>query len=104
MSDPALVLPDLVMPRHDARVQAGASTLDALPTGVPAVVHAVTAPAAAPEWAQWLDEIGFIPGERVMVTARGVPGGDPLVVRVGNSTFALRRAEAACIRLEPTAP
>ncbi|MDP1647963.1 MAG: FeoA family protein [Rubrivivax sp.] len=82
---------------------AGAASLDALPTGVPAVVHAVSAPAAAPEWAQWLDEIGFIPGERVMVTARGVPGGDPLVVRVGNSTFALRRAEAACIRLEPAA-
>jgi len=40
----------------------------------------------------------------VMVTARGVSGGDPLVVRVGNSTFALRRAEAACIRLEPATP
>ena len=79
-------------------------TLDALATGVAAVVQAVTAPAQAPEWAQWLDEIGFIPGERVMVTARGVPGGDPLVVRVGNSTFALRRAEAACIRLEPATP
>jgi ferrous iron transport protein A len=39
-----------------------------------------------------------------MVAARAVPGGDPLVVRVGNSTFALRRAEAACIRLEPAAP
>jgi ferrous iron transport protein A len=82
---------------------AGHATLDTLPTGVPAVVHGVCAPAAAPEWAQWLDEIGFLPGERVMVTARGVPGGDPLVVRVGNSTFALRRAEAACIQLE-TAP
>ena len=92
---------DLVMPRHPAA--AAASTLDALPAGVPAVVHAVSAPAAAPEWAQWLDEIGFFPGERVMVTARGVPGGDPLVVRVGNSTFALRRAEAACVRLETAA-
>jgi ferrous iron transport protein A len=80
-------------PRHGA-------TLDALGTGVPAVVHAVAAPPSAPEWALWLDEIGFFPGERVMVTARGIPGGDPLVVRVGNSTFALRRAEAACIRLE----
>jgi ferrous iron transport protein A len=79
-------------------------TLDALATGVAAVVQAVATPAQAPEWAQWLDEIGFIPGERVMVTARGVPGGDPLVVRVGNSTFALRRAEAACIHLEPATP
>jgi ferrous iron transport protein A len=36
-----------------------------------------------------------------MVMARGLPGADPLVVRVGNSTFALRRAEAACVHLEP---
>lgn len=86
-----------------AAVGAPPTTLDALATGVPAVVVAVGAPATAPEWAQWLDEIGFFPGERVMVMARGLSGGDPLVVRVGNSTFALRRAEAACIRLEPGA-
>ena len=90
--------------RPPALLSACSSTLDDLPTGVPAVVLAVNAPAAAPEWGQWLDEIGFFPGERVMVMARGVPGGDPLVVRVGNSTFALRRAEAACIRIEPPAP
>ncbi|MDO8419189.1 MAG: FeoA family protein [Rubrivivax sp.] len=80
-----------------------ARTLDTSPIGRPAVVQAVTAPAAAPEWGPWLDEIGFFPGERVMVMARGLPGADPLVVRVGNSTFALRRAEAACVRLEPAA-
>jgi ferrous iron transport protein A len=76
-------------------------TLDALPIGRPAVVHAVSPPDAAPEWGAWLDEIGFFPGERVMVMARGLPGADPLVVRVGNSTFALRRAEAACVHLAP---
>ena len=32
------------------------------------------------------------------IMARGMPGGDPLVVRVGLSTFALRLVEAACIR------
>jgi ferrous iron transport protein A len=31
---------------------------------------------------------------------RAMPGGDPLVVRVGMSTFALRRAEARCIQIE----
>jgi len=98
MPDPVLALSNPLRRRHPAVT--AAPTLATLATGVPAVVHAVTAPAAAPEWAQWLDEIGFFPGERVMVTARGVPGGDPLVVRVGNSTFALRRAEAACVRLE----
>lgn len=76
-------------------------TLDRLPNGGAAVVRAVTAPAAAPEWGRWLQEIGFIPGERVSVIARAAPGGDPMVVRVGLSTFALRRAEAACIQVSP---
>ena len=29
-----------------------------------------------------------------------MPGADPLVVRIGQSTFALRRAEADCVLLE----
>ena len=62
--------------------------------------QAVTDPRpAAPEWGRWLEEIGFIPGERVTLMARGMPGGDPLMVRVGDSTFALRRAEAACVQV-----
>ena len=63
------------------------------------VVSHVVAPPGAPQWAQQLEDIGFIAGERVALMARGVPGGDPLVVRVGLSTFALRLAEAACVRL-----
>ena len=49
------------------------------------------------ERAQQLADIGFVPGERVTVVARAWPGGDPLVVRVGQSRFALRKAEADCI-------
>lgn len=64
------------------------------------VIHSVDAPSIAPEWQAWLEEIGFIPGEEVRVMARSLPGGDPLVVRVGGSTFALRLAEAACIHVE----
>ena len=109
MFNAAISSTDSPMPRRSAPAPAPApapassmaATLDALTLGVTAVVHEVRAPAAAPEWAQWLDEIGFFPGERVMVMARGIPGGDPLVVRVGNSTFALRRAEAACVRVKP---
>lgn len=44
-------------------------------------------------------EVGFLPGERVRLTACGLPGRDPLAVRVGQSTFALRRHEAALIRV-----
>ena len=57
-------------------------------------------PEHLPDWGRWLGEIGFLPGERVSVTARSLWGGDPLVVRVGQSTFALRRAEAACVHVE----
>ncbi|AMO25607.1 hypothetical protein UC35_20205 [Ramlibacter tataouinensis] len=53
------------------------------------------------EQARQLEEIGFFPGEPVMVMTRGFPGGDPLVVRIGQSTFALRGAEACCIQIEP---
>lgn len=76
------------------------ASLDSLPVGRAAVVAAVRAPSHAPEWSRWLEEIGFLPGERVAVMTRGAFGGDPLVVRVGMSTFALRRAEAACVLVE----
>ena len=46
-------------------------------------------------------EIGFLPGELVRVMARGFPGQDPLAVRVGHTTFALRSHEAALIRVSP---
>ena len=45
-------------------------------------------------------EIGFLPGEPVRVMASGFPGGDPLAVRVGHTTFALRSREAALIRVQ----
>lgn len=63
-------------------------------------VSSVVVAGEAPEWAGWLAEIGFLPGEHVHVVAWGPFGGDPIVVRVGDSTFALRRAEAACVRVE----
>ena len=48
-----------------------------------------------------LMELGFVPGERIRMLKRGLPGGDPLAVRVGESTFALRRFEAALISIKP---
>jgi ferrous iron transport protein A len=68
----------------------------------PARVRCVDALAASQpaERVQQLIDIGFTPGERVAVVAAAWPGGDPLVVRVGHSRFALRRAEAACIQVE----
>ncbi len=67
------------------------------------IVTKVLAPAHAPEWARWLAELGFIPGEQVSVLARGLSASAPLVVRAGSSTFALRQAEAACVQVRPLA-
>jgi ferrous iron transport protein A len=68
------------------------------------IVQRLSPPAEAPDWAQRLEEIGFIAGEQVTVMARGMPGGDPLVVRIGLSTFALRQAEAACVMVRRARP
>lgn len=46
-------------------------------------------------------ELGFAPGEKIRVVAVSFPQGDPMAVRVGNSTFALRRHEAAMVQLMP---
>lgn len=75
--------------------------LHELPLHTPALVREVRAPEAQPEWRARLEEIGFLPGEPVHVLAQGLPGGgDPLVVRIADSTFALRRAEAACVQVQ----
>ncbi|MDR2154699.1 MAG: ferrous iron transport protein A [Burkholderiaceae bacterium] len=55
------------------------------------------------ELALRLVEIGFVPGEAVRIVASGVPGREPLAVRLGHTTFALRRREAALIRVAPEA-
>ncbi|MDE2605808.1 MAG: ferrous iron transport protein A [Burkholderiales bacterium] len=81
---------------------AARARLDQAPLGHSFVVREVLPDPQAPERARQLEEIGFYPGEQVTVMTRGFPGGDPLVVRVGQSTFALRGAEAACIRIEGT--
>jgi ferrous iron transport protein A len=82
-----------------ASADAPQAALSDLPLKQAATVEFVGAPLSMPEWGPWLEQIGFLPGERVELLARAAPGGDPLVVRVGDSTFALRRAEAACVRV-----
>jgi len=47
-----------------------------------------------------LRDLGFVAGARCEVVARMWLGGDPLAVRIGGSTFALRRAEAAAVRVQ----
>ena len=44
-----------------------------------------------------LKELGFVKGESVKILHKGYFGGEPLAVRIGQSTFALRNFEAALI-------
>ena len=49
--------------------------------------------------AQRLRDLGFVAGEPVRLTARGPLGADPVLVQIGYTRFALRRAEAARVRV-----
>ncbi|HHW4679013.1 MAG TPA: FeoA family protein [Xylella sp.] len=51
--------------------------------------------------ARRLRELGFVAGEEITVLATGPFGGEPLLVQVGYTRFALRRAEAQRIRVVP---
>ena len=86
-SDPGIHLPSLSLADLSDHCPALISGLDAAAAGQPA------------DRAGQLADIGFTAGETVTVLARAWPGGDPLVVRVGASRFALRRAEAACVQV-----
>lgn len=46
-------------------------------------------------------EIGFAAGEKIRVIAESFPRRDPMAVRVGNTIFALRRAEAELVQISP---
>jgi ferrous iron transport protein A len=47
-----------------------------------------------------LKELGFLPGAKLKVIGFGLMGSDPLAVQINGTKFALRRAEAAKIRVE----
>ncbi len=78
-----------------------AISLCELKRGVSARVMAVGSPGADAQLMLRLIEIGFVPGEIVRVVAHGQPGNEPIAVRLGGTTFALRRLEAGYIRVVP---
>ena len=95
------MLRSLEMNVNTSEVSFSSSTLDKAVLGETLVVLKVDPPSLSPEWKKRLEEIGFVVGEQVRLMAKAIPGGDPMVVRVGQSTFALRRVEAACISVIP---
>jgi ferrous iron transport protein A len=85
------------LPMNAVPPAAASPSLADLPLGTPARVIGIR-PAGgsreARELALRLLEIGFIEGEPVRVIAQGHPGREPIAVRIGGTTFALRRFEA----------
>jgi ferrous iron transport protein A len=74
-----------------------------LPIGAEARVVSVSDPDAnaASDLGRRLAELGFLPGEKLRIVARGFLGREPIAVRIGTGTFALRLFEAACVRVSP---
>ena len=74
-------------------------TLIDLPRRTLAVVDSVQDHGSNDNIARRLRELGFVAGEPVQVVAQGPFGAEPLLVQVGYTRFALRRAEAARVRV-----
>ncbi len=74
--------------------------LSELPSRTPVSVSRVEDAQPNDPIARRLRELGFVAGEQVQIVARGPLGGEPLLVQVGYTRFALRRAEAARIQVE----
>lgn len=74
-------------------------TLNELARRTPAIVDGVEDTAPNDAIARRLRELGFVAGEQVEIVAAGPFGAEPLLVQVGFTRFALRRIEAARVRL-----
>lgn len=69
-------------------------TLSELPLHTSAVVESVQDLHSNDAIARRLRELGFVKGEEVRLVAKGPVGGEPLLVQVGFTRFALRISEA----------
>jgi len=89
----------------DHQPSGGDIPLTELPRGVPARVVGLRPGPHDEALALRLMALGFIEGEPLRVLAFGHPGHDPIGVRLGGrggaGAFALRRAEAALVRVCP---
>lgn len=65
-----------------------------------AIVASVESRMDADSIARRLQDIGFVAGETVKVITCAPWGGDPLLVQIGTSRFALRKAEAQRVILQ----
>ena len=47
-----------------------------------------------------LETLGFVPGTKVQVITKGIFGGDPILIQIGFTRFALRKIEAEKVEIE----
>lgn len=73
--------------------------LSQLTVGQEAHVQAVTPQGEGDAIAMRLLDLGFVPGEAVRCIALAPFGGDPILVQVGFTRFALRASEAVRIQI-----
>lgn len=78
--------------------------LSELPHRIAATVERVEDQIPNDAIARRLRELGFVHGERVEVMTAGPIAAEPLLVQVGFTRFALRRSEAARVRVSTGAP
>jgi ferrous iron transport protein A len=81
--------------------------VDQLGKQQPATIVGLRAPLGHPHDSKVtsrLAELGFLPGESITVLRRGPGGREPLAVQVGETVFALRALEAACIEVHHDSP
>lgn len=77
-------------------------TLDAFQSGKTARIRAVDWSALAVDEGKRLRALGIDEGETVSILNRGIFGGrDPMAIRLGQMTIALRRVHARAIEVEP---
>ena len=46
-----------------------------------------------------LETLGFVPGTKVQVITKGIFGGDPILIQIGFTRFALRKIEAEKVEI-----
>ena len=77
-------------------------SLDQLPLGVRALVAAIDWDGLEQAEASRLKHFGFDEGVTVEPLHQGPFGRDPIAIRVGRMTVAIRRAHAKAVRVVPT--
>lgn len=73
--------------------------LSELKTKQSAVISSITRESEQDIVANRLEVLGFVEGTPVKVITKGIFGGEPILVQIGFTRFALRKSEAEKIQL-----